>query len=255
MKDYSDYLICSDFDGTLSVGEINEKNIVAIKNFMECGGKFTLCTGRKCEDIVRHSVLPFELNAPMIGLTGAQIYDTRENRVVEANCLDNNWIELVNKLVKEIKYNQTFEIVGATDVYRFYTSDKAEQKRVVKKAMSDTIYKIVGWTDYHGDSAVVPGVKDICCNRYNVTSNGPATYEVTALGIDKGYGVRRVKELVGAKMLICVGDYVGDISMLKEADISYAVDNAVDELKAVADRVTVHARDGAIAKIIEELCI
>lgn len=73
------------------------------------------------------------------------------------------------------------------------------------------------------------------------------------MGIDKGYSAHRVKEIVGAKTLICVGDYVGDISMLKEADISYAVENAVDKLKAVADRVTVHAKDGAIARIIEDI--
>ncbi|MBQ2716718.1 MAG: HAD hydrolase family protein, partial [Clostridia bacterium] len=37
------------------------------------------------------------------------------------------------------------------------------------------------------------------------------------------------------------------------ADIGYAVGNATDSLKAVADRVTVNVREHAIAKIIEEL--
>ena len=253
MKDYSGYLICSDFDGTLSFGQINEKNIVAIKDFMKYGGKFTLCTGRRGEDIVRHSLLPFKLNAPMIGLTGSQIYDTQENRVVEAHCLDNSWIELVDELAEKIKYNQVIDIVGNVNVYKFHASNKEEKKRVVEAAMCETIYKITGYTDYKGDAYIVPGLEDICYGRYSATSNGPATYEVTALGIDKGYSAHRVKEIVGAKTLICVGDYVGDISMLKEADISYAVENAVDKLKAVADRVTVHAKDGAIARIIEDI--
>ena len=52
---------------------------------------------------------------------------------------------------------------------------------------------------------------------------------------------------------MCVGDFENDISMIKEADIGYAVGNAADELKAVADRITVNAADGAIAKIIYEI--
>ena len=41
--------------------------------------------------------------------------------------------------------------------------------------------------------------------------------------------------------------------MIRDADIGYAVENAADSLKAVADRITVSARDGAIAKIIDDL--
>lgn len=255
MKNYSGYLICSDFDGTLNYGPINEKNIVAINEFMKCGGRFTLCTGRRGEDFVQHALLPFNLNAPMVGLTGAQIYDTQENCVIEANYIDNNWATMVDELCEKIEYKQTFEIVGHVNIYRFHASDKEEKKRVIEAALQENIYKIVGYTDYKGDAVIVPGVEDICCGRYSVTSNGHAIYELTALGINKGYSARRVKEIVGAHTMICVGDYVGDIPMLREADISYAVGNAVNQLKEVADRVTVHAKDGAIAKIIEELLL
>ena len=41
--------------------------------------------------------------------------------------------------------------------------------------------------------------------------------------------------------------------MITAADLGYAVGNAVDSLKLVADRITVHACDSAIARIIEEL--
>ena len=44
-----------------------------------------------------------------------------------------------------------------------------------------------------------------------------------------------------------------DADLIQAADIGYAVDNAPDWLKAVADRVTVDCSEGAIAAIIEEL--
>ena len=60
-------------------------------------------------------------------------------------------------------------------------------------------------------------------------------------------------DLLGAGTLVCVGDYENDIPMIKEADIGYAVGNAVPKLKAVADRVTVKNTENAIAAIIYEL--
>lgn len=53
-------------------------------------------------------------------------------------------------------------------------------------------------------------------------------------------------------ILICF-DYDGDISMLREADIGYAVDNASDYVKREADRVTVHAKDGVIRHILQDI--
>ena len=41
--------------------------------------------------------------------------------------------------------------------------------------------------------------------------------------------------------------------MVKNSDIGYAVANAVEELKDVADRLTVSVDDSAIARIIEQL--
>ena len=52
---------------------------------------------------------------------------------------------------------------------------------------------------------------------------------------------------------VCVGDYENDISMLRHADIAYAVENAIDEVKAVADRITVHHNEDALAHIIADL--
>ena len=38
-----------------------------------------------------------------------------------------------------------------------------------------------------------------------------------------------------------------------DADVGYAVANACESLKAVADRVTVDARENALAAVIEEI--
>lgn len=253
MKDYSDYLICTDYDGTLSCDGVPQNNIDAIIKFMDQGGRFTLCTGRGGEGFVKQSPLPFILNAPMIGLTGAQIYDTAADRLIEANFMDGNWHEIVRDLAENIDCDQTFEIVGKNNCYRFHAAKLSQLDRIIKEASDDSIYKVVGFNSYPGPDPLVPGLLEICHGRCNATSNGRNSYELTALNINKGYGAGRVKELTGAKILVCVGDFVGDISMFQEADVSFAVANAIDELKEIADHVTVHARDGALAAIIDQL--
>jgi len=50
-----------------------------------------------------------------------------------------------------------------------------------------------------------------------------------------------------------VGDFENDIDMIKAADIGYAVGNATDDVKKIADRITVSNDKAAIARIIEEI--
>ena len=62
-------------------------------------------------------------------------------------------------------------------------------------------------------------------------------------------------ELLGIKQerTIAVGDYYNDISMIKAAGAGFAVANAVDEVKAVADYITVSNNESAIAAIVNKL--
>ena len=62
-------------------------------------------------------------------------------------------------------------------------------------------------------------------------------------------------KLLGIDMgkTIAVGDYYNDVSMIKNAGIGFAVANAVDDAKTVADYITVNNNEHAIAKIIEGL--
>ena len=53
--------------------------------------------------------------------------------------------------------------------------------------------------------------------------------------------------------LIAIGDDVNDIEMLRRAGIGIAVDNALDEVKAVADWVTDAADADGVATAIERL--
>ena len=130
MKNYSDYLICSDFDGTLHWGGIPENNIRAIERFQVGGGRFTLCTGRKAEGFLHDDALPFPLTAPMIGLSGAQIFDLATNTELERHFLDDNWQDLVDELIEKLPYKQRFSIVSTDEILGFEADDRAAKAEV-----------------------------------------------------------------------------------------------------------------------------
>ena len=66
-----------------------------------------------------------------------------------------------------------------------------------------------------------------------------ATITVEISGVDKGTGLNFLREKHPDAILIAIGDGVGEIALRSRVDKLYAVANAIPELKAVADDVSV----------------
>lgn len=81
---------------------------------------------------------------------------------------------------------------------------------------------------------------------------GPFYFEFTAQGIDKAKALDTVLKSMGYKQeeMMAFGDGHNDASMIQYAGIGIAMANAVDDLKAIADDVTLsHDEDGIAAAI------
>ena len=80
-------------------------------------------------------------------------------------------------------------------------------------------------------------------------------YEILPKGSSKGGLLCKMAELLDIDIAktIAVGDYYNDISMIKNAGLGFAVENAVADAKDAADYITVNNNQHAIAKIIDEL--
>ena len=71
----------------------------------------------------------------------------------------------------------------------------------------------------------------------------------------KGVAVKYLKNHLDEEIhtTIGIGDFENDITLLECADIGYAVSNAIDSVKKIADRQTVSNREHALAAVIEEI--
>ena len=64
----------------------------------------------------------------------------------------------------------------------------------------------------------------------------------------KTEAIRKLNELQGCSHVVSFGDAVNDIPMFEISDECYAVDNAVEELKAIADGVIESNEEDGVAK-------
>jgi Cof subfamily protein (haloacid dehalogenase superfamily) len=73
-------------------------------------------------------------------------------------------------------------------------------------------------------------------------------------GATKHYAVRKVAEYYGLDMseIVAFGDDYNDIGMLRACGVGVAVSNALDEVKAAADRICGSNEDDGVARWLEE---
>lgn len=90
-------------------------------------------------------------------------------------------------------------------------------------------------------------------NRLSSMFTAAFYYEFTAQGIDKGRALHIVLDPMGidAKDTIAFGDGQNDLSIIKFAGHGVAMGNAVDELKAAAQEITLSHDEDGIAHVLE----
>lgn len=76
--------------------------------------------------------------------------------------------------------------------------------------------------------------------------------EIMPLATSKARAVMRLKEYLGCDRVVAFGDQNNDIDMFEVADEAYAVENAVEELKAVATGVIASNDDDGVAHFLRE---
>ena len=74
--------------------------------------------------------------------------------------------------------------------------------------------------------------------------------EVFGSGVSKAMAVNRLRRRIGADRVVVFGDNLNDLPMMRCADVSVAVSNALDEVRAAADVVIGSNSEDAVPRFI-----
>lgn len=258
MGKYTGYLIVTDYDGSFAeAGEVSPENAEAVRRFQAEGGLFTIASGRTPGFIYSKSY-SFVPNAPVVSMNGTLITDPDDKSEVAAFPLDEGALELICRIADRAPVRSVVLFDGALVNNTWQPSCGVPIREFFADAPKP-YYKGMFVVNAADMPALIAVAKDVCADNYELNCSWSEGLEMHAKGSGKGECLHvlrkwaREKKGIDGLTVIGVGDYGNDLSLIKMADIGIAVENAVDLLKAAADRVTIKNTDHAIARIIEEL--
>ena len=253
MKKFDGILIASDWDGTLFCnGDISAQNKAAIEYFMENGGYFTVCSGRYYSYLKaqRDKIAP---NTYSICLNGAYIANTENGDILYSKPCDERLFEYIDILFLNTDNYETVYLYPAdADGSIVYTKDEYTQN--LSEIKQRKYYKAAFYskTNEGGDRGA-KHANSIDLGAYSAQRSYRPCLEIMLTENTKGEAIKKLANHLGVKFTVAVGDYENDIPMLIDADVGYAVENAADSVKAIADRITVSCENSALAKIIQDI--
>ena len=269
---FSDVLLTVDYDRTLTAPDstIPERNIEAIRYFMENGGAFTINTGRSVPmtKIFRDRV---PVNAPLLLYNGSAAYDVAEKKLTFCHAIQMDLWETVRRC-EELFPDLTVEVQGVDAHYRFSENpmwDAFSEHQHCAHAFAqpgDDLGDFLKFTIYgqFRDVTVadlfntLPGEKErldeaeqLLRREFGefceVFRSATRIIDIHAKGVSKAKSARQLQQRLGRKILVCAGDAENDLSMMQAADYAFAPADGI-----IADRfeTVCCCADGAVADVI-----
>ena len=269
---FSDVLLTVDYDRTLTAPDstIPERNLEAIRCFMENGGVFTVNTGRSVPmtRVFRDRV---PVNAPLLLYNGSAAYDLQEGKLTFCHEIKMDLWETVRRC-EELFPDLTVEVQGIDAHYRFSENpawDAFSDHQNCAHSFArpgDDLGAFLKFTLYgqfrdvtvahlfEGSPEEIQRIDEaqrILREEFGdyceVFRSAARIIDIHAKGVSKARSARELQRHLGRKILVCIGDAENDLSMMRDADFAFApADGSIAK-----DFPTVcRCADGAVADVI-----
>ena len=270
-----DTLYISDLDGTLfnSRKEITGYSASVINRCIARGMQFTVATARMpygCD----YRLKELDLRTPAILTNGVFLYDFRKKEYLHAETIARQAAESVAEAFREngmdyflylfadggIRlYYGSEELKGQTQYY----SERALEECISVEQTDDPAKRMdLGEPFYFARTGTkeelepvrrrIEEIEEVSCAFYLNIYNGLYCLEVYSARASKKNALLRLKEMLGCRELVVFGDNYNDVPMIEIADRSYAPANALEEIRAMADRVLEDCDHDGVAKFLQE---
>lgn len=265
-KDLSKWLIASDIDGTLNnkARRLVDRNYRAIHHFIdECGGNFTLASGRSPDSMRKHFKRLNIADGKAIVINGAGIYDFAKEEMIWSDPLNEHCIEMVRKSIEKYPF-LAFQVISDKAVYLFRPTPSARilaenAQYPIKyfynfdKIPKENWYKVI-YTGFPIEMKLVARfIESMSNTTENLMFSSAWSYEMVNEGTNKGKAVLKLAEMLGIdkEHTAAIGDYFNDYEMLKQVGLPACCGQAPKGMKEISKLVTCHCNEGAVADLIE----
>lgn len=266
MGKFDGVLLMSDYDDTLYSHklEVSKNNRMAIRYFMEQGGRFSIATGRAHTTFtpqIEKERIPF--NAPVVLSNGASIYDYQQHTYLAQSQLDAATPERMKELCGVFP-ELAFEAYFGEDIY-VHNPNEVTMNHIRRVQVAYTVRPIdqmpTPWVKVimEQDEPYLLQVQDYLRRRwgdaYEVIFSNRYLLEMTDKGCNKGAMVSLVARHLGIApdRVYCIGDNQNDIPMLAVSAIPFAPANCAPEVREWGARIVRHCDDDALADVVDIL--
>ena len=271
-------VIIMDVDGTLTNSEkvITPKTKNALIKAQELGSILVLASGRPTSglmDLAKELKMD-EHNGILVSFNGSKVTECQSNKVLfnETMSVEDGQAVLehmkkfnVKPMIDKDDYMYVNDVFDNTIIYN------GEPFNIIQYESRGGKFKLcekddlAAFADYPLNKILTAGDPEYLQDHYkemmepfkdklNCMFTAAFFFEFTAKGIDKAKALDSVLIPMGYKKeeMIAFGDGHNDASMVKYAGIGVAMDNAVDDLKAIADEVTLSNEEDGIAHTLSK---
>ncbi len=253
-------IVFTDLDSTLTKekGKIDIKNKIIFEKLKNIGIPVVINTGRPLPYIIP-ICKQFMTSNYVISSNGAEIYNISAKKIIFRDVISKDNLKKLDEFVK--KYDLFFM---ANSIDKRYTN-KDDSLGFVKIDSLDDIEEDISQVvlesyDIESMKKLRKSVEDetdlkIANKTKHITKNKLLYYDVVNNTVSKGNALKKLCDYLGIESdrAMAIGDSDNDIEMLKSSGYKVAVANATENLKKVADIVTLSNKQNGVEIILNEL--
>ncbi len=260
-------LIVSDLDGTALKSDktASERTREAIRAYQNAGGIFIISTGRMFESAIQviDRLGLDELNAPICAMDGGIIRESKTRKIIDINVMP--YLQVADFAKECERIGVYFQVYGKD---KLYVSELNEINRKYC-AITKVTPNVVGRLSDYVLSSKLECVKVLISSpkadeylpRFIGKYDGIQFFlsdkeylDGASINAGKGNALKRIAKLFGIDIAktVAIGDSMNDVSMITEAGLGVAVNNADERLKKVAKLIAPSNDDDGLAYLIEK---
>lgn len=263
-------LYVSDLDGTLlrSDETLSKFTVDTINELTSNGMLFSYATARS---LVTAKKVTKGLNThfPLIVYNGAFIMDNVTEEILLANYFGNDIAEVFEKLFDNEIYPIVYAYIDGVEKFSFIQSkctigmqkfiqSRNGDKRInivnqpVELTKGDIFYITCIDTPEKLESFYIKYRDQYHAIYQRDIYSGEQWLEIMPKAASKSNAIKELKKILKYEKLITFGDGKNDIDMFEMSDESYAVENADEELKAIATGIIESNNNDGVARWLRE---